>query len=369
MNLIQSNLFLADSDSINTSCNQDDYLKKFKSAVLMANSVGMTPNMIFDSNGFESAIQNENVVNFLIKKILESDRNNENYSVNLHIFGDFLSEDFFSMYSNENPFKEYFYDNTKMKQNFLFSSYGVTKEELLKDSLLKDGLIKRLDYLEQFRKKIYQATGKNIFKIKKAEAYDLREALTNKISYSLRNIQSMANEDQMYKTNYFKALQILFDLIVENKELNSRSDFYNLLKHKELQEFELALLNNIKVDIIDATYNSLFITKGEVIRFKNLNSLDNVYSHIFDDYANDGVLYKSYHLYQKFDEVKSKFELIDLALTMNPLKLLEYFENYCMDKTEEKQFSYTRKLASLIIPKVKIFGLSESKNLLLGVKT
>ena len=62
--LFRTNLYLADSDSVNTGYQNDMYIKKFKSGLLMAKSIGMNPNMIFDSLGFEQAISDENVIRF-----------------------------------------------------------------------------------------------------------------------------------------------------------------------------------------------------------------------------------------------------------------------------------------------------------------
>lgn len=68
--LFNTNLFLADCDSVylENQMYQDHFPKKIKSALLLSESIGISPNMIFDSLGFESILDNDVFRKFFIKK-------------------------------------------------------------------------------------------------------------------------------------------------------------------------------------------------------------------------------------------------------------------------------------------------------------
>ena len=171
------------------------------------------------------------------------------------------------------------------------------------------------------------------------------------------------------KQEYFNLLLRFNDLVKNDKEILNRSHFYELLNNKELIVSNSKIIDSLKTDIIDITYNSSFIKKDEIFRFKSLSTLDNVYSTVFDSYANDGLLTKTLHFYNEFDKIKSKFEIIDLALSMNPLKIVNYLADELMNKIEDKEISALHKVASYIIPKTRLLGISSSENLLIGVKS
>lgn len=363
--LIRSNLFLADSDSVNFNYNEDDYKKKFKSALLMAKSVGLNPNMIIDSRGFESITKDETIRKFFINKILELNEQGIDYSINVHVFGDYLQNDYFENYSKENPFEVYF--NEKIENNYLFSSYNCTKKELLGDTIKKSIYSQRLEDLDKFRRDIYKKTGKNIFSINKSEKQNLRDLIISRLVYVIKNINS--NTEYIENEKYFHLIKIFNNLIKDNENVNNRSDFYKLLNNKELLDYDTNMLNTLKIDIIDICYNSSFIKKNETFRFKNLSTLDTVYSKIFDAYSNNTASYKAYRLYEEFKSIQSKFEIIDLALSMNPLKLIDFFSDKIFEKIEDEKITTLHRLSSYIIPKTRLLGISNSKNLLIGVKS
>lgn len=365
--LFRTNLFLADSDSVNNLYNEEEYIKKFKSAVLMAKSIGLNPNMIIDSNGFENIVSNPSIKNYFINKIIDSDKEGLDYSIKVHIFGDFISDDYFNDYSTENPFIDYY--NTKVKDDYLFSSLKCTKKELNSNTLLKNQYFKRLNSINNFKKEIYTKTGKNIFDVNKSPLKDLRQTIIDRLDYIIKNINSNSEYVENMKKEYFSLLLTFNDLVKNDKTIVNRSHFYTLLNHNQLSGFNSVMIHSLKTDIIDITYNSSFIKKDEIFRFKSLSTIDNIYSKIFDSYANDGMIIKTYKLYNEFNKIKSKFEIIDLALSMNPFKIINYLADELMNKVEDKKISSMHKIASYIIPKTRLLGISDSKNLLIGVKS
>lgn len=366
--LFRTNLFLADSDSVNTLYNEEAYKQKFKSAVLMAKSIGLNPNMIIDSKGFESIVSDPIIKNFFINKIIDSDKAGYDYSIKVHVFGDFLCDDYFNNYSNENCFRNYYNEKIKNPEYF-FSSLNCTRKQLESNTILKDKFNNKLMLLDSFKKDIYEATGKNIFSTNKNSIISLRESILNKITYIFKNINSEEYSDD-FKKDYIKILTIYKDFINNDTKITDRSHFYDLLKHKELiNTSNTKIINSLKTDIVDITYNSLFIKKDEIFRFKNIPKIDNVYSIVFDSYAKDGFMAKALRLYSEFDKMKSKFEIIDLALTMDPVKIINYLTDELMDKAEDKRMGVIHKAASYIIPKAKLLGISHSQNILIGVKS
>lgn len=360
--LFRTNLYIADSDSVNTGYNNDEYLKKFKSSLLMAKSIGMNPNMIFDSPGFESLIDNSTIKKFFIKKILESKENGIDYSIKVHIFNNYIEDDYFENRNHTNPFERYY--NDKIKDNYLFSSFNTSKEELEKDTLYKRKNIEKLDQLNIFSKYIFDKTGQNIFTVHNNEFPILRESILERVKHTIKNIN---NNQGIEKTEYYKLLITFVDIINNDKKIKNRSDFYLILKNDELKKvFSKKMLLDLKIDIIDISYNSSFIQKGEVFRYKSISKIDNVYEKFFDSYSNEGKLMKLMGLYKAFDDIKSKFEILELMT--NPAKIIDYVADELFNKAEDKGVSAIHNIASYIIPKTKLMGISTSNNLLIGVK-
>lgn len=372
--LFRKNMYLADSDStICSSTPNDAYIKKFKSGVLLAKSIGINPNMIIDSNGFESIVKNSTVKKFFDKKIqniVSSDNNH--FHINIHIFNQYVESSYFSPShnQNENPFLRYYHE--KIADNYLFSSFGKTKQDIEKNSSLRDKLFTRLNFLDIFAREIYDNHGYELFKIKNQQENknQFRISLLENTERLLKEIRVKKNElDNNDFYLYAKALSIYYNLIKDNSHILNRSDFYNQFTHKEittLSGITSVIIEKIKVDLVDTTYNSRFIDNGDIFRFQSLGTMDKIYAGYFDSYANNGNLNKMMTMYNQLDTLKSKFEVLNII--MNPNEIVNYVIDELVSKTEDKGISLSHKIASYIIPKTGLFGISESKKLLIGIK-
>ena len=255
--LFRTNLYIADSDSVNMEYLQNDYIQRFKSGLLMAKTVGMNPNMIFDSLGFEAVINNKTIEAFFIKKSNQLQKEGKAYYLNLHIFNNYVEDNFFDYCAHENPFLRYYHD--KIDTNYYFSSYQLDKKSIERDHITRHKLYSRLDNIYQFHKRIYKETGSNIFKVHDSETVNLREAIINRIDHSYKNAKNFDYEKLESKEIYLKLLATFLHLINENKNITNRSNFYCLLQNKHLlDQFSQEQCKYLKEDIIDVTYNSSF---------------------------------------------------------------------------------------------------------------
>lgn len=366
--LFRANLYVADCDSVNSTYDNANYLKRFKSSILMAKSIGMNPNMIFDSEGFETAILDPNVRKFFVKRVKEKERDNIEYCINIHIYNNFIEDGYFDFHHQDNPFERYYSD--KLRENYLFSSYNLTKKTIEQDSIMKEKIHYKLSALNDFAKYIYKETGHNIFKVRNDNAVlDLRSALLNRSRYILRDISKFQEIDEDLKKVYIDALLGFIILIESNNDIKSRSDIYHLLEHmlkKDFENYEVILKEKLKTDVIDISYNSSFIKEGEIFRYKSVDSLDFLYEKIFDSYAASGILITAYNLYKTIKAIKSKIEVLDLI--SNPTGIVNYLVDELLNEASDRGVSAAHKAASFLIPKTRLLGVSESKHLLIGVK-
>ncbi|MDD2697324.1 MAG: hypothetical protein PHF17_00835 [Arcobacteraceae bacterium] len=359
--LFRTNLYIADSDSVNTTYSINEYIKKFKSSLLMAKSVGMNPNMIFDSQGFEDVVKDETIKKFFVKKILELQKDGIEYTIKIHIFNNYIENNYFENGTKENPFERYY--NDKINSNYLFSSFQINKFKVEEDVYLRNKIRHKLELINNFSKYLYNETGQNIFKVHNNIFPILRESILKRIGHTIKNIKMYTNESNQY----FKLLICFRDIINNDKNIKNRSDFYSILKVDDLVKvFPHKMLQQLQIDIIDISYNSSFIQKGEIFRYKSISNIDNLYETFFDSYSNEGKLFKLYGLYKTFDTIKSKLEILELVT--NPAKIIDYVASELMNTVEDKGVSVLHNVASYIIPKTKLIGIADSNNLLIGVK-
>lgn len=364
--LFRKNLYLADSDS--TSCislSKDAYIKKFKSGVLLAKSIGMNPNMLIDSNGFESVTQNLIINQFFDKKVKNSlNIEDEHFHIYVHIFNNFLEDSYFNIADNKNtnPFLRYYHE--KLSDNFFFSSYNITKKDLLKDHILQTQLENRLKYLYFFSKNIYDKYGYELFQIKnqQEDKNQFRMSLLENTSITLKNIKSIIDQD-LY--SYAITLEHYYRKISDNN-IHTRSDFYKVFEEHEFKNTSPIIIEKIKTDLINTTYNSRFVEKGDIFRFQSIDFIDQMYSKYFDSYAQNGKMNQLANIYNLYDKLKSQFEIFNLI--MNPTEILNYVADKILDKATDKSVGISQKMANYIIPKTGFLGISESKKLLIGIK-
>lgn len=368
--LFRKNMFLADSDSINNIYNNDDYIKKFKSALLMSKSIGVSPNMMIDSQGFKSLTQNQTIIKFFEKRFLKQEEG-EKFNINIHIFNNYIEHNYFHIKDNstDNPFMRYYHE--KMNNDFILSSFqNKTKYEIEHDHILKKEMQDRLIYLDQFTRNYFNKYKYDMFNIvnKNEEKDHLKTSILKNAKHIFKEIRNDSDLlDKNNKQAYQSALKIYIELITNATPKNNiltRSSCYDLLKNNEMNCILENLKEKIKVDLIDTTYNSRFIGKEDIYRYKNSELIDNLYNTYFDSYVEDGKIYQLTDLYQRFDKIKSKFEIINLAL--EPTSIFSYIWDEIMSEAEDKGLSLAHRFASIVIPKTGLLGISESKNLLIG---
>ncbi|OBW91307.1 hypothetical protein QV01_08160 [Gallibacterium genomosp. 3] len=366
--LFRANLYVADCDSVNSTYDNAHYTRRFKSGILMAKSIGMNPNMIFDSQGFEMVISDPKVKKFFAKKVKEKEKEGLEYCINVHIYNNFIEDGYFDFNAKENPFERYYHE--KLREHYLFSSYHLTKQEIEKDTLMQEKIAQKLTALNEFVQYIYQETGNNIFKIRNDNAVlDLRSLLLNRSTYMLTDISKFSEMDENFKKIYIDSLQQFKELIEGNIDIKSRSQVYHLLETmlaREFSEYSVILKEKLKTDIIDISYNSSFIKEGEIFRYKSIDALDIVYEKLFDSYADSGILITAYNLYKTIKKIKSKIEILDLV--SNPAGIVNYLVDELLNEASDRGVSAAHKAISYLLPKTRLLGVAESKNLLIGVK-
>ncbi|MFC0323104.1 hypothetical protein ACFFHT_05960 [Gallibacterium melopsittaci] len=366
--LFRANLYVADCDSVNSTYNSVNYTRRFKSGILMAKSIGMNPNMIFDSQGFEDVILDHKVKKFFAKKVKEKEKAGLEYYINVHIYNNFIEDGYFDFNSGENPFERYYYE--KLREHYLFSSYNLTKQDIENDPVMKEKIHQKLIALNEFVKYIYNETGSNIFKIRNDNAVlDLRTSLLNRSNYMLADMSKFSEMDENLKNIYIESLQQFRELIESNAEIKNRSQIYHLLENmlaQEFSEYAVILKEKLKTDIIDISYNSSFIKEGEIFRYKSIDALDIIYEKLFDSYATSGLLITAYNLYKTVKKIKSKIEILDLV--SNPTGIVNYLVDELLNEASDRGISAAHKAISYLLPKTRLLGVAESKNLLIGVK-
>lgn len=365
--LFRKNLYLADNDS--TSCiklSEDAYIKKFKSGVLLAKSIGMNPSMLLDSNGFEFVTKNLIINQFFDKKVKNSlNIEDENFHIYVHIFNNFVENSYFNISDNKNvnPFLRYYHE--KITDDFFFSSFNTTKKELQKDHVLTTQLENRLKYLYNFSKNIYDNYGYELFQIKnqQEDTNQFRTSLLENSLITLKNIKSEINQD-LYL--YAITLEHYYRKISDNNDIFTRSDFYKVFEAMEFKNTSSIVIEKIKTDLINITYNSRFVAKGDIFRFQSVDILDQMYAEYFDSYAQNGKINQIVNIYNLYDKLKSQFEIFNLI--MNPNEILNYVADKLLDKATDTGVGISQRIANYVIPKTGFLGISESKKLLIGIK-
>lgn len=364
----KSNMYLADSDSTNfDNTDGQRYINKFKSALLFADSIGVNPNMMIDSKHFESVLTDQSVKNFFQLQYKHEKRK----IINIHIFNDFIEDDFFDMKlrQKDNPFLEYFHK--KINDEYFFSSVQLTKSQLLQDMKYKEEIENRLNRLYEIAKTFYDCYGENIFEIKKQ--YEEADSYRNSVIKNATQMISQLKEKAIGNTTSVKYLLAINHFLGEIEEKNNvlnRSHFYSLIDNsnamKHIVENDLKILSSLKYELIDATYNYRFIGKDELFRFRSNDTLDLYLTKAFDLYSNNHEIQNAYDIYKTLDNIKSKFEII--SLIWDPSKIINFVVNELVNKGQEKSMSLSRMVISKGIPKFGLLGISNIKNMAIGIK-
>ncbi|WP_331774453.1 hypothetical protein [Sulfurospirillum sp. 1612] len=365
--LFRANLYLADSDSVISQNSNENYIVKFKSSLLLAKSIGMNPNMIIDSLGFEKVCQDDNIKKFLIRRINQSkEEEGPKYSIKVHIFNNFIEKNYFDCNKTDNPFQRYY--EKMIEDPYHFSSYGLKKNELEKNSEHKKRKNERLEVLYKFGHEIYHKTGSNIFEIHNHDSNKLRDLIIDRINFTQKEIKKdeyLSSENSTKE--YLNLLKEFIDMIKYNQNILNRSHFYDLLKEDNIKKgFSENIINKVKKDIIDISYSSSFIKEGEIYRYKSIPKLDTFLARIFNMYTEKEFVFQLENLYKEFKNLKSKIEIIDLMV--HPTKMCNYLLNELMNTTQDKGINILHTYASRIISRTKVMGIADSENLVIGMK-
>ena len=188
-------------------------------------------------------------------------------------------------------------------------------------------------------------------------------SLLENTSITLKNIKSITDKD-LYL--YAITLEHYYRKISDNNNIHTRSDFYKVFEALEFKNTSPIIIEKIKTDLINTTYNSRFVEKGDIFRFQSIDLVDQMYSKYFDSYAQNDKLNQLANIYNLYDKLKSQFEIFNLI--MNPTEILNYVADKILDKATDKSVGISQKMANYIIPKTGFLGISESKKLLIGIK-
>lgn len=281
--LFKEKLFLSNIDSVKELSN-DETKKRILIALVFGSGIILSPNILLDNKGILDILKQKNVIKFL----------NEEGHNQFQIRG-FNIEDF-------NSFLGYF---DSLPNSYKISSLSGKEKGKLTSIELK--LIKqKLKELDDIIKTINPV-------------YQNAEIATNSLSLKIK---------QKLSESYFDNNEEYKKFLFLSKELVSRSDWYKFIyNYFEDNHFKI---ESIKREIIDPSYNSLFIKDNECFIQDNIKYLDNIPEKILSS----GVTYKS--LRDEIELIEYALDIFEVVSTLGTTKAFNALTDRAIDYIEDK---------------------------------
>lgn len=289
--LFKEKMYLSNCDSVRELSNEETR-KRLLVGLLFGSGIILSPNILFDSQGVSEVLKQKNVIKFL----------NEEGSGNFIIRGMNIK--------NINSFYDYF---DKLPNSYKVSSLnGKEKGHLSKDELKNiHNNIQILDKIINEVNPVYE------------NATILKDSLSKEIKKRI-SIQ------------YFKDIEEFKIFLFKSQNLVSRSEWYQFTN--EFFKKDAFKIISIKTEIIDPSYNSLFVNSKESFIQDNIKILDKIPERILSS----GVTFNALRNEIELIEYPIKaFEIITTLGTTEIFKILtDEALGYIEDKTKETSISF-----------------------------
>ncbi len=288
--LFKEKILLSNCDSVKKH-SQDEVRKRLLVGLVFGNGVVLSPNILFDNIGIQSVLNQKNVIKFLNEEGLGE------FIVRGFNIGDIKSaSEYFEKLPNNYAVSSL---NGKLKGNLSITELNSIKKKIT----TLDGIIEKIN-----------PTFEN--------ASISQDSLTNEIRARISN-------------SYFKSDEEFKKFLDYTKKFTSRSDWYNYVDNNQRKQFNSAVL---KQEVIDPSYNSLFVNKGEGFVQDNIETLLNIPEKILSA----GVSYKSIRKeIELIDYPIKAFEIISSLGSTELLKIItDEALGYIEDKTKDTSLSF-----------------------------
>ena len=302
--LFKEKILLSNCDSVKKH-SENEIKKRLLVGLVFGNGIVLSPNILFDNIGIQTVLSQKNVIKFLNEEGL----------------GEFIIRGF--NIGDIKSASEYF---EKLPNSYAISSLnGKLKGKLssIELSILNEKIIT----LDKIIKNI-QPTFEN--------ASISPNSLTNEIKTRITS-------------SYFKSDEAFQKFLSYTEKLSSRSEWYSYIENNQRNQFNP---NVLKREIVDPSYNSLFINSGEGFVQDNIETL----LHIPEKILSAGVTYKSLRKeIELIDYPIKAFEIISSLGTTELAKIItDEALGYIEDKTKDSGISFfSRKNWFGLYPKLR----------------
>lgn len=291
--ILKEKLFLANCDSVR-QLNKQEVSARFMAGVLFADGVVLSPNLLIDNPMIVSMLASDNV-----QRWFKRDEHNES---KLMIRG-FNLEQGLSLVN-------YFED---LDDNYVVSQLGgVSKGGLTSDqaSQIKTQLEQAGEILESYQPSIVSLEKKP-------------GALSEQIRLRLESASHLeAAEDQ--RSVHQQTLALVEQ---SGKPLGSRSDWYLALSTLEIPAIQR---DQFRLEVIDASYNSLFVGEGEAFVMDRIALL----SHLPQWLLDTGISIGSRR--EELATLKAGYDLFSFISTLGSEELASIIADKALEHAEEK---------------------------------
>lgn len=294
--LFKEKIFLSNCDSVREQP-LSEVRKRMLIGLVFGDGVILSPNIVFDSIGVSSVLEQKNVIKFL---------NEEGY-------GNFVIRGL--NIENTNSFAEYF---ENLPNTYKVSSFnGRTKGELKSTEL--QTLKYQIDTLDDVIKEVNPK-------------YENASIVTNSLTLEIQKRLSELEKKELYGCYFFNNDEYL-DFLSKSKKMISRSEWYHFLS--DFFKNDLLKINSIKNEIIDPAYNSLFIYSGESFIQDNIKILDKIPAQILSA----GVTFNA--LRNEIELIKYAYDKFEFISTFGQLELAKYITGKAINFIEDEMLTFS----------------------------
>lgn len=294
--ILKEKLFLANCDSVR-KLNEQEVRARFMAGVLFADGIVLSPNLLIDNPWLIQILDEKS-----IKSWFARDQHNESKLV---IRGFNINQDL--------SFAQYFDD---LNDNYVVSQFGgIHKRELTPMQLSQ--IHKNLATIDHVLKS-YEPT------IAPLEIH--KGALATQISQRLLTPPNTLESDSEYQ-QWQSHRRILNLLESRESDLSSRSQWYNALQQLHIEPEQL---NRFRLEVVDASYNGLFVGEGEAFVMDRILGLEQLPMWLL----NSGVAISSRR--EELRTLKAGYKLFNLISTLGSEELIKVVADKALEYAEDK---------------------------------
>lgn len=280
--LFKEKIFLANCDSVR-KLDREALWKRIRIGLVFSDGIVLSPNTLIDNEQVYEALNDKQVIKYLKEEGFEKVvvRGNNIYP--------------------EQSLMDYF---SNLPNNFIFSSFeGSPKKSSLSQDQLRT-LVDRINKVDTFLSDI--------------------SAPREHVSLTSDSLSNML-VDRIAGIDYL-APDIANNLREGFSKVVSRSDAYNLIKSTQFESYA----EKLRAEIVDPSYNSLFVKPGETFVQDRIKVLDKIPNRLLQS----GVTIKS--LRKEIELVQFILEVAIFIKSLGSEELLKILTDKAIDYTEDK---------------------------------